>query len=108
MPEQTDFNYEEAIHGVEETRTALARAQASMEWLEQLLHENPAAFAPLAQPTFRLRDRLVEDLGTLEARLAQAKRGAEAEAARSGSGSGEERADRGSASLADRVNLGAQ
>lgn len=71
MPEQTTLNYEEAIHGVEETETALGRAQACVERLHEILRENPASFAALAAPTFRLRDRLIEDLGTLEARLAQ-------------------------------------
>lgn len=72
MPDSTDFNYEEAIHGVLETKTALGRAQADMLRLEKILSEHPASFAPLAEPAFRLRDRLIEDLGTLEARLAQA------------------------------------
>ncbi|HEY5410377.1 MAG TPA: hypothetical protein VIJ94_06590 [Caulobacteraceae bacterium] len=71
MSEQTNFNYEEASHAVEETKTALERAQACVSRLHQVLTENPAAFAPLAEPAFRLRDRLIEDLGTLEARLAQ-------------------------------------
>ncbi len=71
MTQKPDFNYEEAIHGVLETRTALTRAQADMDRLEQLLSEHPAAFTPLAALTFRLRDRLIEDLGTLEARLAE-------------------------------------
>ncbi len=68
-----DFNFEEAIHGVLETRTALDRASAVTDRLEKLLSENPAAFAPLAAAAFRLRDRLIEDLGTLEAGLAQAQ-----------------------------------
>ncbi len=108
MPDQIDFNYEEAIHGVLETKTALERAQASVARLEQLLSESPAAFAPLAQPTFRLRDRLIEDLGTLEARLAQVKPDAEASAAPTGVGRQERRGGDGSASLGDRVALGGQ
>ena len=71
MTAKPDFNFEEAIHGVLETRTALERAQASMDRLERLLSERPAAFAPLAELTFRLRDRLIEDLGALEAQLAR-------------------------------------
>ena len=43
-----------------------------MDRLEQLLSERPRSFAPLAEVAFRLRDRLIEDLGTLEALLAQA------------------------------------
>jgi len=78
MPEKPDFNYEEAIHGVLETRTALERAQASMDRLERLLSEDPHVFAPLAEPAFRLRDRLIEDLGTLDARLAQVTAAAKA------------------------------
>ncbi len=73
MPDQADFNYEEAIHGVLETRTALERASGLTERLERLLSENPAAFTPLAAAAFRLRDRLIEDLGTLEAGLAHAE-----------------------------------
>ncbi len=73
MPDQADFNYEEAIHGVLETRTALERATGIAERLERLLTENPSAFAPLAAAAFRLRDRLIEDLGTLEGQLAQAE-----------------------------------
>ncbi len=71
MSEPTNFNYEEASHAVEETKTALERAQACVDRLHQLLTENPASFAPLAEPAFRLRDRLIEDLGTLEAGLAR-------------------------------------
>ena len=65
------------MHGVLETRTALGRAQAGVDRLERLLTERPAAFEPVAAAAFHLRDRLVEDLGTLEAQLAHA----EAEAA---------------------------
>jgi hypothetical protein len=71
MSEQTTLNYEEAIHGVEEIETALGRAQACVARLHLILRQSPASFAALAAPTFRMRDRLVEDLGTLEARLAQ-------------------------------------
>ena len=108
MPDRTDFNYEEAMHGVLETRTALGRAQADMDRLEQMLSEDPASFAPLAEPTFRLRDRLIEDLGTLEARLAQVKAAPEAPAPPSGVDRQERRGGDGSASLADRVALGGQ
>jgi len=108
MPDQTDFNYEEAMHGVLETRTALGRAQADMDRLEQMLSEDPASFAPLAEPTFRLRDRLIEDLGTLEARLAQVKRGEVVDAAPSGVGPQKRHPGDGSASLGDRVALGGQ
>lgn len=73
MPDTADFNYEEAIHGVLETRTALERALAIAGRLERLLSQNPTAFTPLAAPTFRLRDRLIEDLGALEARLPRAE-----------------------------------
>ncbi len=55
-----------------ETRAALERALSCVGALERLLSERPAAFAPLAEPAFRMRDRLIEDLGTLEARMAQA------------------------------------
>ncbi len=72
MATRPDFNFEEAIHGILETRTALERGLASMSRLERLLSERPAAFGPLAEPAFRLRDRLIEDLGTLDAQLAQA------------------------------------
>ena len=72
MAAKPQFNFEEAIHGVLETRTALERALADMARMEQLLTERPAAFAPLAELAFHLRDRLIEDLETLEARLAQA------------------------------------
>jgi hypothetical protein len=71
MVERPAFNFEEAIHGVKETQTALKHAEACMDRLERLLSERPQSFAPLAQLAFRLRDRLIEDLGTLEARLAQ-------------------------------------
>jgi len=86
MPDQADFNFEEAIHGLLETRTALGRANASVDRLEQLLSERPAAFAPLVAQALRLRDRLIEDLGTLEARLAEAESAADAEPAPSGIG----------------------
>jgi len=69
MPDQPDFNYEEASHAVAELRTALQRAQACADRLQQILAESPASFPALAAPTLRLRDRLVEDLGTLEARM---------------------------------------
>jgi hypothetical protein len=72
MPDQTFFNFDEAIHGVDETRIALERAGACVSRLEQLLTERPQSFAPLAQAAFRLRDRLIEDLETLEAGLAHA------------------------------------
>ena len=71
MAEKPDFNFEEAIHGILQARTALKRAEVCMERLEQLLTTEPAAFAPLAEPTFRLRDRLIENLETLEATLAR-------------------------------------
>ncbi len=105
MPDQTDFNYEEAMHGVLETRTALGRAQAAVDRMEQMLAESPASFAPLAESAFRLRDRLIEDLGTLEARLALVKSGVEPAA---GANPRQRRGDKGSASLGDRVSLGGQ
>lgn len=77
MAVKPQFNFEEAMHGVLETRTALERALADMDRLEQLLTQRPAAFAPLTAATFRLRDRLIEDLETLEARLVQAMSGNE-------------------------------
>jgi hypothetical protein len=73
MSDQANFNFEEAMHGVAETRTALGRAQAGVDRLERLLTERPAAFEAVAAAAFHLRDRLVEDLGTLEAQLAQAE-----------------------------------
>jgi hypothetical protein len=78
MTEKPDFNFEEAIHGVLETKTALERAGTVVNRLEQLLTQRPRAFAPLAERAFRLRDRLIEDLETLEARLARAEAGADA------------------------------
>ncbi len=86
MTRPTGYNFEEAIHGVLETRTALERAQAIMNRLEQLLSETPRYFGPLAEPTFRLRDRLIEDLGTLEAQLAQANSAVSAGAEPEGAG----------------------
>ena len=77
MPEKPDFNYEEAMHGVLQTRTALQRALGEMDRLERLLTTEPRSFAPLAAATFRLRDRLIEDLETLEARLARGKSGSD-------------------------------
>ena len=103
MATRPDFNFEEAIHGILETRTALERALTSMSRLERLLSERPAAFGPLAEPAFRLRDRLIEDLGTLDARLAQA-----ASDPREGGEAGERAADRPEVPLGDAVALGGQ
>ena len=108
MPEKPAFNYEEAIHGVLETKTALERAGASMDRLQQLLSERPAAFAPLAQLAFRLRDRLVEDLGSLEAQLAQVNTAGEAGAAQSGSEPPKAAAEDRNVPLGDAVALGGQ
>ncbi len=108
MAEQTDLNFEEAMHGLTETKTALDRARTSMDELERLLSERPAAFAPLAELVFRLRDRLIEDLETLQAQLAQVGPAPSAgdepltgEPAEVGRPAGE-------GPLADRMNLGAQ
>jgi hypothetical protein len=106
MAEQTNFNYEEAIHGVLETKTALERAQASVSRLEQMLSERPRSFAPVAASAFRLRDRLIEDLETLEAGLAQANSGASSGEAPSGAGAAPQ-ADP-DKPLADRFPLGGQ
>ncbi len=78
MTNPSGYNYEEAIHGVLETKTALERAQALMERVEKLLSEAPRYFEAVAEPAFRLRDRLVEDLGTLEARMAEVSAAAKA------------------------------
>ena len=107
MADLTDLNFEEAMHGIVETKAALERARTSMDALERLLSERPAAFAPLAELVFRLRDRLIEDLETLQAQLAQvgpaAKSGGEpsGEPAEVGRPAGE-------GPLGDRMNLGAQ
>ena len=102
MTGRLDFNYEEAIHGVLETRTALDRARTCVDRLEQLLSERPRSFPPVAEAALRLRDRLVEDLGTLEAALARADSGE----SRSGAeGSPERDPD---VPLADKVALGGQ
>ena len=108
MADQTDFNYEEAMHGVLETKTALQRAQASVERLEQMLSERPRSFAPLAEPAFRLRDRLIEDLGTLEARLAQASAAPEPDAGPPPATPAEAAEPSREGPLADTMNLGAQ
>ena len=99
MPHRAHFNYEEAMHGVLETRTALERARADVDRLERLLSERPRTFAAVAESAFRLRDRLIEDLGTLEASLARASRAPAAEEAEE---------DDDDVSLADNVTLGSQ
>jgi hypothetical protein len=103
-----EFNYEEAIHAVLETRTALERAQACVDRLERMLGERPRSFGPAAQAAFRLRDRLIGDLGTLEARLAQVNAGPASGGELSGPGGREAPRQDPDAPLGDRVALGGQ
>ncbi len=108
MTKPTGYNYEEAIHAVLETKTALERAQAAVGRIEQLLSEAPRYFEPVAEPAFRLRDRLIEDLGTLEARLAEVTAAARAGSEPPGAGPRDlDPRDHG-APIQDAVNLGAQ
>lgn len=102
MPSPT---FEEAMHGVDEAQTAVKRAEQALVRIRQRLTTEPASFTPLAEATFQLRDHLVTDLGTLEARLAQDISTAKAsgEAARVAP----HKRDPG-VSLADKVPLGGQ
>src|SRR3569833_3097288 len=86
MTNPSGYNYEEALHGVLEAKTALQRAQALMEKVEKLLSEEPRHFEPVAEPALRLRDRLIEDVGALEARLAEASAAANSGAPAAGDG----------------------
>ena len=108
MPVKPDLNFEEAMHGLKESQIALERARGTMNRLERLLSERPHAFVPLAETAFRLRDRLVEDLGTLEAQLAQVNAAGEAGAAQSGSEPPKAAAEDRNVPLGDAVALGGQ
>ena len=108
MADKIELNFEEAMHGVMETKTALERARTSMDQLERLLSERPAAFAPLAELVFRLRDRLIEDLETLQAQLAQVGPAPRVDSESASGEPAEVGRPAGDGPLADRMNLGAQ
>jgi hypothetical protein len=108
MSDERTLNFEEAIHGVQEIETALDRAQACVGRLHRILAEDPASFAALAAPTFRMRDRLVEDLGTLEARMAHVRPVAPAADAKFQIGDGARKAEEKGVSQGDVRALGGQ
>ncbi len=108
MSHPTGYNFEEAIHGVLETKVALERAQAAVARLEQLLTETPRYFQPVAEPAFRLRDRLIEDLETLEVQLSKASAAAHSGAEPPGDGPRDVDPRDHGVPIEDAVNLGAQ
>ena len=69
MQDYSKLTFAEANKGVSETLAALKRTEGHLENIRAAMVKRPKTFAPLAEATFRLRDRLLEDLKALEAAL---------------------------------------